>query len=1150
MNYSVDNPRVYELIRQNLNVIVPFVGAGLSAFAYPVWKKFLVSVSEKLYDSKKKEELKKLLKENKYEEAASFLELNRTKVNFIDDLELAFSTKKLEDISLSELEKQAVYLLPLLFKGLVVTTNFEQILENVYNKQQTTFSATGHPGHKEMLTKALRSKDKTTLYKFHGDISEPGHLILTKESYDNNYILDSELVKELTKCFEHKIMLFLGCSLNKDRTMSILKQTLADGVMNYAIVDCNKKNREARVRELGENGIRAILYPSGKHEAVRIILEKLLQETDNQTFQRLNYYESITKPKNSNLFVYTSGAVDFFGREKELKALMDFCTFGTDTDIKWWAITGAGGSGKSRLVYEFGKKLREKNWNVITPYPLEFKSLKEISDSLNKNTLFIIDYVQAYSKIIGQWLIYLCKQKYNIKNRIILIEREGKNIKDATWVEQMKYGDILYSQSIIDSGPINEFIELKPLDTEYMTKIIGDFAKNYHRYLTESEIQQISAKLKEIDSKLCRPLYALILVDAYFENKKAFSRWSRDEIFDDVIKREITHYEAYMRGAVSTDDKKLNNAYLSLKLMATICNGLAITEDAEDLCPYDWKIITEKTSDYKIFEGEEDMLLRAGLISKRENSEYYAIPPMQPDLLGEYFVISQLMEMKKSEKIHELLSNAWKSPDEAFNFFSMMFIDYYDILKINKNLLIMLLEPANESKDNINKLVFAMFLVNATSVAEGEICEVVITRLRGLTKQNPENAEVIGLFAKGLFNLTTKQDEAGIRETLAELRGLAKQNPENAEVIGEFAKVLFNLTVEQDEEGIKETLTELRDLAKQNPENTEVIGELAKELFNLTAKQDEAGIRETLTELRGLAKQNPENAEVIGALAEGLFNLTVEQDEAGRKETLTELRDLAKQNPENSEVIGEFAEGLFNLMVKQDEAGIKETLTELRDLAKQNPENTEVIGVLAKGLFNLTVEQDEAGRKETLTELRDLAKQNPENTEVIGEYAKGLVNLTSKQDEAGIRETLTELRGLAKQIPENAEVIGEYAKGLVNLTVEQDEEGIKETLTELRDLAKQNPENTEVIGALAKGLFNLTSIQDEVGIKEMVTELRDLAKQNPENAEVIGEYAKGLVNLTVKQDEAGRKETVEELCKLIEQHFNNPYIKELLDELE
>ncbi len=459
--------------------------------------------------------------------------------------------------------------------------------------------------------------------------------------------------------------------------------------------------------------------------------------------------------------------------------------------------------------------------------------MKKNSDSLNKNTLFIIDYVQAYSKIIGQWLIYLCKQNCTIKNRIILIEREGKNINDATWVEQMKYGDILYSQSIIDSCYKNDFIELQPLDTEYMTKIIGDFAKNYHKSLTESEIKQINFKLKEIDSKLCRPLYALILVDAYFENKKAFSRWSRDEIFDYVIKREIRHYEGNMRGAVSTDDKILNNAYISLKLMATICNGLAITADAEELCPDDWKIITEKTSNYKVFEDEEDMLLRAGLISMREDSEYYTIPPMQPDLLGEYFVIRQLIE-KKSEKVHTILSNAWKSPVKAFIFFSMMFKDYYDILKINKDLLIRLLEPAIESKNKISKLAFTMFLANAILVADGEICEAVITKLRDLAKQNPENAEVIGVLAKGLVNMTAKQDEAGIKETITELRGLVKQNPENAEVIGVFAEVLFNLMFKQEDSEREETAEELSELIKQHPNNPYI-----RELLDILEKNRE-----------------------------------------------------------------------------------------------------------------------------------------------------------------------------------------------------------------------------------------------------------------------------------------------------------------------
>jgi len=143
----------------------------------------------------------------------------------------------------------------------------------MYSLNNSNFSSVGHPGHKEMLNWALRSQNQRTLYKFHGDISEVGNLVLTKESYDQYYDIKSNLVKELYLCFKQKNILFLGCSLKNDRTMTVLQNVLEDGIVNYAIIDCESEKRREKLRELGDRGIRAILYPSGHHESVRIILE-------------------------------------------------------------------------------------------------------------------------------------------------------------------------------------------------------------------------------------------------------------------------------------------------------------------------------------------------------------------------------------------------------------------------------------------------------------------------------------------------------------------------------------------------------------------------------------------------------------------------------------------------------------------------------------------------------------------------------------------------------------------------------------------------------------------------------------------------------------------------------------------------------------
>ena len=44
MDYHPDNRRIFTNIKKHLNQIVPFVGAGLSAFCYPQWKKALTEI--------------------------------------------------------------------------------------------------------------------------------------------------------------------------------------------------------------------------------------------------------------------------------------------------------------------------------------------------------------------------------------------------------------------------------------------------------------------------------------------------------------------------------------------------------------------------------------------------------------------------------------------------------------------------------------------------------------------------------------------------------------------------------------------------------------------------------------------------------------------------------------------------------------------------------------------------------------------------------------------------------------------------------------------------------------------------------------------------------------------------------------------------
>jgi hypothetical protein len=280
MEYSAGNKRCFDNLCRNFDSVLPFVGAGLSAFAYPCWSSFLKESAQALDDGEKSG-FEGAMAKHDYESAASVLEKNKGTEDFRRDVEKAFCAKKLYTPEfVPKIKAQAAFILPELFKGLVLTTNFDRALERVYELYGKRFRYIGHPGNARLLCRALQKPHSATLYKFHGDISHARNLVLTKERYDRCYRTDGALARGLRACFKSKSMLFLGCSLNSDRTMDVLQSVLQIGAHHYAILDCDKEKLEEKKRELEIRGIEAIFYPDARHDSVCVVLEKLSQSVN------------------------------------------------------------------------------------------------------------------------------------------------------------------------------------------------------------------------------------------------------------------------------------------------------------------------------------------------------------------------------------------------------------------------------------------------------------------------------------------------------------------------------------------------------------------------------------------------------------------------------------------------------------------------------------------------------------------------------------------------------------------------------------------------------------------------------------------------------------------------------------------------------
>ncbi|MGY5217336.1 SIR2 family NAD-dependent protein deacylase [Clostridium butyricum] len=258
-----------------LNQVVPYIGAGMSILfdgVYLSWGEFLNKTFEEFVNPSEKEKFDKL----NYEDKADFLYEEMGKISFADNLKKTFGQHHLEK-DISNFRDKSMYLLPEIFeKGLLITTNYDKVIEKSYILHSKSLGVS-HPGHFEALNSALRDSE-LMLYKIHGDITEPiDSIILTKAQYESAYS-NQQLVETLKQIYVSKSMLFLGCSLEKDRPIRLLCEVSRSGMTNYAIIGCkNESKKEKRVQLENEYFTQAIIYPDGKHECLRTILEEIIR---------------------------------------------------------------------------------------------------------------------------------------------------------------------------------------------------------------------------------------------------------------------------------------------------------------------------------------------------------------------------------------------------------------------------------------------------------------------------------------------------------------------------------------------------------------------------------------------------------------------------------------------------------------------------------------------------------------------------------------------------------------------------------------------------------------------------------------------------------------------------------------------------------
>ena len=1062
------NHNVFRMIveAQKNGTLSPFVGAGLSfPFGYKLWGGVLAELAGYIPIEDEKAMALSQISAGKYEEAAQTI-LDAYPF-MLDQLPIIVNPDRVNTCSDEVKRTSAAWVLPHLFqKGLVITTNFDRVLENMYMIQRNEAIPTVTPMNRDRLDQLCQNQS-LGLFKLHGDIGNEAvsidDLVFTGEQYDKHYAVNSPLVEALSRWFSNHRLLFLGCSLNVDRTMKILQQVVQSqkGIRHFAILGCKKDDIKQRSKELAALGILPIFYDDNNHDAVRVILERLLEETNQDAYQELIRTSQIIPPipKEECSLMFDSDYFPFSGRTEELDQLEEFC--GASDRILWWAVTGPGGMGKSRVVYEFCKGKRAAGWKTerFEAHPSrgsQARSLDELAawTPAASKTIVVLDDVQAHMETVRSWLSRMDRTARSEDLRILLLERDGKDLSSASWL-----GTDPCDDGLDDWCYKEKFLRLEPLSDDLLMTIMDNYAAVAGKKLSAERLLSV---LDRVDPELKRPLYAIAIADARCQGKDPVS-WDRDKVLDTLLQREMDFHFSRLQG-IEIQKKKISKK-LSTELEVLLANsciqGFLRIRDV-DMAAY--PTLQRRISNAEM--DEEEFFDRLGILrtaqlrsyavdqngnriddSLKEETERIVVLSC-PDLIKEHLVLKQAFEKYNLD----LLPDGWQNNPGHLLFLRKLWVDYPERLKNQTDFWTRFFGATPPT--HFPAWIYGDLLWGCTDIFPDLLNQAVDCSAK-LYRANDQDMEIASCYAKGLVNLSNSKTPAERVSAVDCLEELHSACQSRQDIAVHYAQGLFNLSCKREPEELSLVVARFEKLYSAHQERQDIAIYYAKSLSNLSYDQTREESKDTVARINKLYVEHHDCQDITAEYARNLCNLSISQPLTECKATVDRLKEIYSANKNQNEVADCYAVSMSALSLLQNRTACAETVTALKELYKSHHDMPFVGNAYARSLAKLLALYDEEHPstrsdefKNTIRELENLCYHADIWDGFPDEYASRLVNLALCQsDLVSVQKTLSLSREILNSNPDEPSIQLAHAMTWFNLTLVQKSEEIPSTLS-------------------------------------------------------------------------------------------------------
>ena len=516
----------------------------------------------------------------------------------------------------------------------------------------------------------------------------------------------------------------------------------------------------------------------------------------------------------TSIYAYNAKAIPFIGRNREMETLLHFVKGDPNQTFAWWAITGPGGAGKTRLAFELQEALlREGEWDVGVIPAAVLKTYEQqgpdLSDACPGRTLLIVDYVQRYTGALALLLQRLSDPalKRGAPLRLLLLERDIRNEENQiTWWGQLWGTDYHVHEACFERSPM----VLAPMAAtegaaDPLEALIRDFADALyanpdgdcpmHR-LPEGKETGLRRRLEEIDPGLLRPLIAMILTEAWVRDPET-EHWTRDGLLNHIVDREWDMVAQRLERYGDPDHPQLHDACRVVWMTATVLSAGASPLSCDRLpalLPGAWKVIEGAAEQHAdaleswTMTPSESLLNRAGLLTEG------LVQPLRPDLLGEYFVLEGLRRIGRNER-STFYNAILREFDAAEVFFSRMLDDYAGLLRDDFDRQA-ILSPEVLGLDfgftaEYALLLRRLFERSSDSRTRNWLCERLTALAAGRNSQNEETARicenaasVLGDMGNYVKALQFYEKSLKIKETV-----LGPEHPDTAQTYNNMANV-------------------------------------------------------------------------------------------------------------------------------------------------------------------------------------------------------------------------------------------------------------------------------------------------------------------------------------------------------------------------